>query len=186
VKRLRYKFTILLVLLCVVINVSALAAENIILKKGTIIKGVLVTPVSSKVSKVGDPVAFKTAQNLLVDKVIVIPKGTMGYGVVTKAEKATYFGVGGTIGFLPKYTFAINGVQIPLGVEKVKLTSEEQNINTVVAVIGVGIFTSFFHGQNQKMPVGTTFMMGIAQDTDLGMPISAIESQYFKKKGGKS
>ena len=185
VKKLRCKLTMLLTVICLLINISALASENAILKKGTLIKGVLVTPISSKVSKVGDPVSFKTAQNILLDKVIVIPKGTMGYGVVTKAEKATYFGVGGTVGFVPKYTLAINGIEIPVGVEQVKLTSDEQNINTAVAVIGVGIFASFFHGQNQKMPVGTPSTMGITQDTDLGMPLSAIETQYFKKKGGK-
>lgn len=166
----------------ILVQSTVFAAEslnNIVIRKGSIINGVLITPVSSKVNKVGDSVIFKTEKNITADGVIIIPKGTVGRAVVTRADKAGYFGTSGTIAFIPKYVYAVNGIEIPLTFEQVKSQNDEQSANTAVQVIGFGFFAGFFHGQNQKMPIGTKFSMWVAKDTDLEMNASEIENKYY-------
>ena len=86
------KFTSLIILLLLLINNLTLASENVVIPAGTELVGELVTPLNSKASKVGDPIVFKLAKNLVIDNAIIVQKGTSGRAVVTHAEKATYFG----------------------------------------------------------------------------------------------
>lgn len=112
------KFTSLIILLLLLINNLTLASENVVIPAGTELVGELVTPLNSKASKVGDPIVFKLAKNLVIDNAIIVQKGTSGRAVVTHAEKATYFGQGGQIGFEPEAIETANGVSIPLTFEK--------------------------------------------------------------------
>ncbi len=174
----KLKFMSLLISLILVFNNAVLAAENVIIPAGTELVGELVTPLNSKTSKIGDPIVFKLAQNLVIDNAVVVQKGTSGRAIVTHAEKATYFGQGGQIAFEPEAIQTANGVSIPLSFETRRRGSAVNDANMVVATIGVGIFVSFFHGKNQTFPAGTQFKFFVAEDVDLEVSEADL-SKYF-------
>ena len=105
-------------------------------------------------------------------------KGTSGQAVVTHAEKATYFGQGGQVGFSPKSITTSNGIEIPLTFETQIRGDAQNDANMVIATIGVGIFASFFHGKNQSFPAGTKFKIFVEKDTDLHLDENEL-SHYF-------
>lgn len=178
---MNYKRAIILLvaLLEVTFSFQMPSEASVIIPKGTELVGELVTPLNSKTSKKGDPIVFKLNQNLIYKNAIILEKGTSGQAVVTHAEKATYFGQGGQIGFAPKAITTANGVEIPLTFET-KIRGDAQNdANMIVATIGVGIFASFFHGKNQSFPAGTKFKIFVADDTDLKLEESDLPKFFY-------
>lgn len=180
------KFTSLIILLLLLINNLTLASENVTIPAGTELVGELVTPLNSKASKVGDPIVFKLAKNLVIDNAIIVQKGTSGRAVVTHAEKATYFGQGGQIGFEPEAIETANGVSIPLTFETRCRGSAVNDANMVVATIGVGVFAAFFHGKNQTFPAGTKFKFFVADDVDLGINKDELGKYFYVIKADRN
>ena len=176
IKRAIVLMTIIFTLIA---NSVALASENVIIPAGTELVGELVTPLNSKASKVGDPIVFKLAQNLVIHNAIIVQKGVSGRAVVTHAEKATYFGQGGQIGFAPEAIQTANGVSIPLTFETRRRGSAVNDANMVVATIGVGVFAAFFHGKNQTFPAGTKFKFYVAEDVDLGIAEADLGKYFY-------
>lgn len=154
-------------------------ASSVIIPKGTELVGELVTPINSKSSKKGDPIVFKLAQNFIYKNAIILEKGTSGQAVVTHAEKATYFGQGGQVGFSPKSITTSNGIEIPLTFETQIRGDAQNDANMVIATIGVGIFASFFHGKNQSFPVGTKFKIFVEKDTDLHLNENELPHYFY-------
>lgn len=161
---------------------SQVEASNVIIPKGTEILGELVTPVNSKNSKVGDPIIFKIAKNFILEDAIILPKGTNGRAKVTLAEKATYFGQGGQVGFTPESIKAANGVYIPLTFETARHGSAVNDANMVAATVGVGVFAAFFHGKNQTIPAGSKFKFFVAEDTDLKLTSEELGKYFYMLK----
>ena len=153
-------------------------SSNVIIEKGTVIIGKLVTPVNSKYNKVGDNIIFKTALYFDIDGITVIPKGTNGNAIVTEAQKAGYFGTGGQIAFAPRDIILKNGVHVPLAFETQKKSSAENDANMVAGVVGIGVFACFLHGANQKFPSGTKFQIIVADDVDLLVTKEKLKETY--------
>jgi hypothetical protein len=70
-----------------------------------------VSPVDSGKVKAGDFFRFKSVGAVVLDGKVVIPSGTMGYGIVTLAIAAGR-GHGGALGLEPLYFQLSNGEQI--------------------------------------------------------------------------
>ena len=160
---------------------SAFAAGlegNVVIKKGTIIMGKLVTPINSKYSKVGDNIIFKTVSNFDIDGITVISKGTSGSAVVTEAQKAGYFGTGGQLAFAPRDIIIRNGVRVPLTFETKKTSSAENDANMAAGVVGIGVFACFLHGANQKLAVGSKFKIMVSEDVDLLVTTEKLKATY--------
>ena len=154
------------------------ANQNAFIKKGTMLVGKLVTPISSKQSKAGDNIIFKTAENFTLAGVNIIPKGTNGSAMITEAEKAGYFGQGGKIAFQPMDLVLKNGVHVPLGFETTKNSSADNDASMIAGVLAIGVFASFLHGSNQKFPAGTKFSMLVTEDVDLLVPEAKLAEVY--------
>lgn len=178
-------FLSIVFLLCCCISLAGNAqiinagTDSVIIKKGTLMVGKLVTPVSSKYAKVGDSIVFKIAENFVIDHAIIITKGTTGRAKVTQAQKAGYFGAGGTIGIKPEAIYTANGVEIPLTFETAKISSVDNDANMAAAIIGVGVFAAFFHGANQKIPVGSKFKIAVAEDVDLNIKRADLAKSFY-------
>ena len=159
-------------ILVIIFSISSLAyaKENadVIIPKDTALIGKLITPVSSKYNKEGDVILFTLDESYWYKDIEIIPEGTTGKAVVTKSQKAGYFGVGGTIYFEPKAIILKNGVEIPLTFVTGKSSSWENDANMAVGVIGIGIFSGFLHGSNQKFPAGTKFNIFVKESINLG------------------
>ena len=49
-----------------------------------------------------------------------------------------------------------------------KNSSWENDANMAAGIIGIGIFSGFLHGSNQKFPAGTKFKIFVKEDVNLG------------------
>lgn len=68
------------------------AISNVTVAKESLLKIKLVTPLSTRTNRPGDIVIFQAADDIYVDGNLVIPKGALGNGKVTKVEGARNFG----------------------------------------------------------------------------------------------
>ena len=148
-------------------TVSNRIAGYMYIPAGTVVNCELITPLNSEKSKEGERVLFKTAENLVVNNLVVIPRGSMGEGIVTKAKKAGGFGSGGAVELQTKHINAINNVEVPASF-KMNEAGGNKNGWVVPAFLVVSIFAGFIQGENQKIPVGTPFQVIVSADTDLG------------------
>ena len=64
------------------VTVSNVLANHIYIPENTIVECELITPASSKKNKVNDVLVFKTTENLVINNVIVVPRGTTGQAYV--------------------------------------------------------------------------------------------------------
>ena len=164
------KFKLILFILSLLIPCLGYAKEetNVIITKDTVLTGKLITPVSSKYNKEGDVILFTLDESYWYKDIELIPEGTTGKAVVVKRQKAGYFGVGGSVFFEPKSIILRNGVEVPLTFITGKNSSWENDANMAAGIIGIGIFSGFLHGSNQKFPAGTKFKIFVKEDVNLG------------------
>lgn len=154
-------------------------AKDVIIPKGTKLESKLITPVSSKFNKEGDVILFSINESYDYNDIEIIPKGLTGKAVVTRSQKAGYFGVGGSIFFEPESLVLNNGIIIPLTFETGKSTSWENDANQAVGIIGIGIFSGFLHGSNQKFPAGSKFYIYVKESINLGSEEKVKEEFNF-------
>ena len=145
-------------------QVSNLVPGNVYIPKGTLLKTEIITPINSGKNKVNDIVLFKTTETIVINGVEVIPKGTTGEAVVTKASPAGSWGKGGKVELAAKSIKTLNGVEVPLTLDAQKSGG---GANMVLGVLAFGIFSGFLHGSNQDIPTGTKFQVAVESDTDL-------------------
>jgi len=99
--------------LVLVVTTSTLSANQLSLKKGTPIKLILATPLSSAGAKIGDPVEFRTAEDVKIGNVVVLPAGSQGRGFVANVESGKLFGAGKLDVYIGTVT-APSGLRIPV------------------------------------------------------------------------
>lgn len=163
-------FTIVMVFVCNLVGfasspeISNLIPGNIYIPKGTLLKTEIITPINSGKNKVNDIVMFKTIETIVINGVEVIPKGTTGEAIVTKASPAGAWGKGGKIELAAKSIKTLNGIEVPLTLDARKSGG---GANMVLGVLAIGIFSGFLHGSNQDIPAGTKFQVAVESDTDL-------------------
>lgn len=68
------------------------ATETVTVPADTLIQIALTTPIDSSTDREGDIIKFKVAEDVVVDNVLVYPKGATGEGVITKITPAKSFG----------------------------------------------------------------------------------------------
>lgn len=84
------------------------------LAKNTPVRVKLVKTLSSTTAHVGDPVELEVLEDVLVQGVNVLPKGTKESGVIAEAEPKKRFGHGGKLAFSVTALRLANGEQAPL------------------------------------------------------------------------
>lgn len=138
-------------------------ASTVSLAKDHLIKIKLVTPLSSKTSRIGDIVVFEAAEDLYQDGVLVIAKGLLGHGKVTKVEEARNFGRDAELVVSFDEMTLIDGtiVSTMLGdkakQENVSLAKAAGASVAGMAILGpIGVVGgAFVHGKDVQIPSGT-------------------------------
>ena len=131
------------------------------LEDGTPVKLRITRTISSASAQVGDRVDFETLEDISVNNIVVIPKGSIAWGTVTEAHKKRRMGRGG------KLNVAIDSVRLADG-EKAALRAvkDSQGGGHVGAMTGAIVATSivffpaaplflFMHGKDITIPKGT-------------------------------
>lgn len=141
---------------------------HIYIPKKTMLNVELIEPANSKTHKKNQQVEFKTTENLIINGVVVIPKGTIGMGYVYEVQKAGGFGRKGVLRIAGKEIKTLNNVSVPLrkGLEgKGKTDGGAVAVAAAVSLVG-GLFMK---GSNINYPAGTDFQVEVRDNVDLGV-----------------
>lgn len=150
------------------VTIDNVLPGHIYIPKKTMLNVELIEPANSKTHKKNQQVEFKTTENLIINGVVVIPKGTIGMGYVYEVQKAGGFGRKGVLRIAGKEIKTLNNVSVPLrkGLEgKGKTDGGAVAVAAVVSLVG-GLFMK---GSNINYPAGTDFQVEVRDNVDLGV-----------------
>lgn len=150
------------------VTIANVMPGHIYIPKKTMLNVELIEPVNSKTHKKNQQVEFKTTENLIINGVVVIPKGTVGMGYVYEVQKAGGFGRKGVLRIAGKEIKTLNNVSVPLrkGLEgKGKTDGGAVAVAAAVSLVG-GLFMK---GSNINYPAGTDFQVEVRDNVDLGV-----------------
>lgn len=142
--------------------------RHIYIPKKTLLNVELVEAANSKTHKKNQQVEFRMTENLIINGVVVIPKGTIGKGYVYEVQKAGGFGRKGVLRIAGHEIKTLNNVSVPLrkGLEgKGKTDGGAVAVAAAVSLVG-GLFMK---GSNINYPAGTDFQVEVREDVDLGV-----------------
>lgn len=150
------------------VTIANVMPGHIYIPKKTMLNVELIEPANSKTHKKNQQVEFKTTENLIINGVVVIPKGTVGIGYVYEVQKAGGFGRKGVLRIAGKEIKTLNNVSVPLrkGLEgKGKTDGGAVAVAAAVSLVG-GLFMK---GSNINYPAGTDFQVEVRDNVDLGV-----------------
>ena len=147
-------------------RISKVKKGNAYIPEGTILEVETSRTFSSKNFKEGDTVPLRLAENLVVNDVVVAPRFSRVRGIVTKARRASGFGVRGKLEFKVISVRTINGVDIPLRYSQNNAGSNDDGAVAVAALVSL-VGGAFMKGTNVTIHQGTRFSAEVAVDTDL-------------------
>ena len=154
---------------------ARLQAGQATLSKDTLVKIKMVTPLDSKKNKSGDPVEFEVAEDVFAAGMLLIPKGAVGTGKLTKVDQAQNFGRDAKmeVAFETVEALDMNKVATLLG-EAAKKETQSMAAAAGAGVAGmillgpIGVVgAAFVHGKNITIPTGTTLFIQTQSDTEL-------------------
>lgn len=150
------------------VTIANVMPGHIYIPKKTMLNVELIEPANSKTHKKNQQVEFKTTENLIINGVVVIHKGTIGMGYVYEVQKAGGFGRKGVLRIAGKEIKTLNNVSVPLrkGLEgKGKTDGGAVAVAAAVSLVG-GLFMK---GSNINYPAGTDFQVEVRDNVDLGV-----------------
>jgi hypothetical protein len=128
--------------------------KKIVIPDGAEISAVTADTISSKTAHEDDPVTFKVDEDLVIDGVVVIAKGTTIKGVVSNAKKSGFFGRGGQLNVRVESTTTVDGQKLKLRAAKGKEGSDKTG-TTVALVVLFGPLGFLKKGKNAEIKEGT-------------------------------
>jgi|SRR5579884_1389734 len=137
------------------------AAQTVTVPSGQLISVMLLNDVGSRNSVEGDPIAVRTIEDVYVRGKLVLPKGSPGYGVVTKVGRSGMFHRGGEFGFEIKRLVTPDGTDIK--VDMLSSTGDaarttERNGSSVGSYVLFGLGGLFAHrGDDILLKAGAMF-----------------------------
>lgn len=142
---------------------------------GTAVKLRLAETVSSENAKVGQQVPFEVTDDVVVQGVTVIPKGTQALATVTEAESKKRMGRGGKLNVNIDSTRLVDGEKVQL-----RAVRDAKGGGHVGAMTGAMVATSivffpaaplflFMKGKDITIPKGTEITAFVQGDTHLDM-----------------
>lgn len=149
--------------------------QQVTLPKDSVFKITFTSELSTKMSRQGDVVNFKAADNLYVNDVLVLPKGATGVGEVKKVVQPGIFGKDGRIDINFTYIYGVDGTKIPITVGELAKQKAESIAGAAGAAIGgmivlgpVGLVGgAFVKGNSVTIPVGCETFVQTSEDTTL-------------------
>jgi len=158
-----YKMKNLIILFALLASVNLKSQNHILLQEGEIVQVMLNEILDSRVSKVGDQVNFEVSENVMVDSIIVIEKGTLATGSIIHIKKANFAGVEGQLEFSIDYTVARDGQNIRLRSFQ-ELDGESLTEEVIVAAVLLHPLFLVFKGKEATIEKGTLFSAYVDMD----------------------
>ena len=149
--------------------------QEVTLPKDSVIKVEFTKELGNKISKVGDEVSFKAADNLYVNDVLVLPKGATGVGKVKKVVQPGMFGKDGRVDIDFMYINSVDGTKIPVFVGELAKQQAKSYAGAAGAAIGgmiilgpVGVIGgAFVKGSSVVIPEGSVTYVQTSEDVTM-------------------
>ncbi len=146
--------------------------QQVTLPKDSVIKIEFTQELGNKISKVGDEVGFKAADNLYVNDVLVLPKGATGIGKVKKVVQPGMFGKDGRVDIDFMHVNGVDGTKIPVFVGELAEQQAKSYAGAAGAAIGgmiilgpVGVIGgAFVKGSSITIPEGSVTFVQVSED----------------------
>ena len=146
--------------------------KQVTLPKDSVIKIEFTQEIGNKISKVGDEVGFKAADNLYVNDVLVLPKGATGVGKVKKVVQPGMFGKDGRVDVEFMHINGTDGTKIPVLVGELAEQQAKSYAGAAGAAIGgmiilgpVGVIGgAFVKGSSITIPEGSVTYVQTSED----------------------
>ncbi len=133
----------------------------------------LETAISSKTAEVGDDVPLILMDNIIINDVVVVQKGSRVNAKVTKATRSGLFGRAGKLEFMIDSVESVNGVKIPLQYTTKRESGSDDGALAVVAAVSI-VGGLFMKGKNVSFPAGSKFAAKVVNDTDLNATLDNL------------
>ena len=95
-------------------RLTTIPKGHVYIPKGTVIEVEASKTFSTKEIQVEDVLPIVTSKNIMINEVVVIPKGTKVRAIATRVRKSWMLGRGGIFNFSIVSVKALNGITIPL------------------------------------------------------------------------
>ncbi|MBR1397291.1 MAG: hypothetical protein IJ563_07140 [Selenomonadaceae bacterium] len=162
------------------VTMTSIPKGHIYIPKDTVIEVEVSRTISTKEIQAGDMLPFVTSKNLIINDVMVIPKGSKVKAVATRARRAGAFGRGGRLEFQIVSVKALNGVEIPLEFGQNKKANNDEG--AIAASVFYVVGGAFMKGKNVIISEGTRFDAMVAVDTDLEATIENLAEVMSEDK----
>lgn len=147
----------------------ASATRDVIVPEGTEFVITTNDEISSKTANVGDVVAVKTDEPVVVGNTVVIAKGTFVRASVADVKRAGHFGHAGTLSLKIESTTAVDGQKIPLRASKSSAGDSHMGATVALTVL-FGPLGLLKHGNDVKYPAGTKVTVYTDQAVTVKVP----------------
>jgi hypothetical protein len=161
------------VLMAIVFPGGELTVREAILPKDTLIKISIAQEFDSKTIREGDSILFRAQDSLYVGETLVVPKGSLGHGVVSKVSRARNFGRNGKVEINYTDIRGIDNSAVTLTLGKLA-QKETENMAvaagaSVAGMIVLGPFGviggAFIKGKEYHVPEGALLYVQVKEDT---------------------
>src|ERR1051326_8140335 len=106
-------FSALAAIVCIAWFAPAAPAADLKVPKGTVVKLRLLEPMSSATAKLGDPVNLEVVEDVKVEGILIIPKGSKAKGFVAEAMSGQMWGAA-RLGICVGSVFTRTGLLLPV------------------------------------------------------------------------
>jgi hypothetical protein len=139
-----------------------------VLRAGTEIGMTLLEPLSSRTARQGQRFALEVTNDVSVDGLLVIPRGTRGVGEVDTVIEKGMLGKSGRLAIRPLFV-EIGGARILL--EGSARGKGDSGLGPVVlAAPLIGLSAAMFSGRSAVIPAGTPIVGRVSRDLPLARP----------------
>ncbi|MDI3543178.1 MAG: hypothetical protein PWP57_782 [Candidatus Atribacteria bacterium] len=147
--------------------------------EGTLIKISIQRELHSERSREGDPVPFVITEDVAINGVLVLAKGTQGEGSLTKVRRKGAFGKGGSLEIDFGSVEAIDGTLIPLGLgEKSIEENKAVGYAVITSIAGLALLGPigavagvFIQGEPAKVERGTALFVETLEAKEVAGPL---------------
>ena len=161
------------VLVAMVFDGGEIDTQTVTLPADQLIKISLAQALESKTSKAGDKVLFRAEDNIFVGDVLVIPKGAVGHGYLSKVSRARNFGRNAKIEIEYTDILAIDDTRVSITVgelaeeaTKSLATAAGASVAGMIILGPVGIVGgAFIKGKEYSIPEGAVLYVQIKEAT---------------------
>ena len=133
------------------------SGKTLVLLDSTPIRMTIGKTISSADAQVGDEVSFEVSEDVVVDGLLVVPKGANAIGVVNEAEPKKALGRGGKLSVLVRSVRLANNDQVV-----VRSGGEGKGSSSTA-----GVVIPVMHGKDVTFPKGMEFTAYVNGDTRL-------------------